>query len=187
MGLPNATSILSTLPDGLRATVSRGGVVASLAVRTAINEAGQMSLSGLDRFARVNVWTLVSDFDPRVSVGDTLTVDDVPAIVTDAMTTCAALVNRAQVVLCEDAVAIGDVSVACHLGMLGQDTLTDLGGFTPEDTQGFFVPESIIPDGVTLQPTQPVTIGSEQLIVERVSRDSRHGVLCVTARRKGAA
>lgn len=196
MGLPNATSILSTLPGGLRATVSRGSVVASLAVRTAINEAGQLSLGGLERMARNNIWTLVADFTPRVKVGDVLTVNGVPAFVVDAMTSCGNLVSRAQVVLCEDSVTTGELVIPCHLGLLGQDVEVSLGGFLPDDVQGFFVPESILPstigdDGeahlVEIAVSTQVLISGETFNVEKVARDSRHDVLCVTCRRRGAA
>ena len=189
MSLPNATSILGTVPNGLRVVVARmdDGVVATLAVRTALHETGGLSLGGLERLAKINVWTLAADFIPRVSVGDTLTVDTVPAFVVEAMLTCGALVNRAAVVLCEDSVTVGDIEIACQLGLLGQDMAASLGGFLPDDTQGFFVPVKLIPDGVEIKETTPVTIAGEQFSVEKVSRDSRHGILCVTCKKRGAA
>jgi hypothetical protein len=189
MGLPNATSILSNIPAGLRAVVSRvdDGEVATLAVRTALNESGSISLSGLDRMVRTNIWMLTVDFSGGVTVGDTLMVSNVPAIVFDAMTSCGGLITRAAVVLCEDTVSVGDVDLACHLGMLGQDADASLGGFLPEDTQGFFIPEAIIPAGVEIAATDPVVIAGEQLIVHHVSQDHRHGVLCVTCKRRGDA
>ena len=187
--LSNATSILSRVPNGLRAAVTRvdDGVVATLAVRTALHESGSLSLGGLDRLAKVNVWTLAADFSPRIGIGDTLTVDTVPAFVVDAMLTCGALVNRASVVLCNDSVQVGDIVLPCQLGLLGESVDISLGGFLPDDTQGFYIPGIIIPDGVEISESTPVLISGEQFNVSKVSRDSRHGILCVTAKKSGAA
>jgi len=102
MGLPNATSILSTLPGGLRVTVKRGSVVASLAVRTSITETGQSSEGVVDRFARANIWTIMADFDPRIKVGDMLTVNGIQGIVVEATSSCGDLISRATVVLGND-------------------------------------------------------------------------------------
>ena len=187
MSLPNATSLLRTLPNGMRAVVSRDTTVASLAVRTAIHDTGSLSLGGLECDLKTVVWTLDEEFDPAIRIGDVLLVDSVPAFVVNAMTTCGNLVNRAQVVLCIDSVIVGDITIACHLGLLAQDVASSLGGFLPEDMQGFFVPLSVIPEGVEIETGVPVTISGEQLIVEKVARDSRHGILCVTARRRGDA
>lgn len=186
--LPNATAILSSLPSGLRAVVSRvdDGVVATLAVRTALHESGTLSLGGLDRQTKTNVWTLAADFAERVAVGDTLRVDGTPAIVVDAMLTAGGLVSRAGVVLCEDSVTVGDIDIPCQLGLLGEDIATSLGGFLPEDTQGFFVPALLVPEGVDIAEATPVMIAGVQMAVEKVSRDSRHGILCVTCKKRGA-
>jgi len=183
----NATSILSTLPNGLRVTVKRGNEVASLAVRTAINESGQMSLGGIDRLARTNLWTLVADFPIRIQIGDVLTMGTTPAFVVNAMTSCGNLINRAQVILCEDTVTISGIDIACQIGMLEQDIAVDLGGFLPEDKQGFFVPVSLLPEGLEINQSTPVQIAGEQLIVEKIARDPRHDILCVTCRRRGDA
>ncbi|MFA6063962.1 MAG: hypothetical protein WC736_15345 [Gallionella sp.] len=187
MSLPNATALLRTLPTGMRATVSRGSEVASLAVRTAIQDSGTLSLSGLECDLKTVVWTLDEDFDPAIRIGDVLTVDDVPAFVVNAMTTCGNLVNRAQVVLCTDSVTVNDVAVPCHLGMLSQDVAASLGGFLPDDLQGFFAPLSTIPEGVEITVSTPVEISGEAFVVEKISRDSRHGILCVTCHRRGDA
>ena len=185
MSLPNATSILSTLPSGIRATVSRGGVVATYAVRTAINESGSLSQGGLERFAKTNVWTVCADFSPRISVGDVLKVGGLDAFVVDAMTSCANLISKANVVLCEDVVTVGDLSFNCQLGMVSQEFEPGLTGFLPDDTQGFFVPESIIPEGVELDISTAVVIAGKNYTVAKVSRDARYGILCVTC--KGGA
>ena len=197
MSLPNATSILTTLPNGMRAVVIRDdGAVASLAVRTSIHDVGSLSLGGLECDVRTAVWTLVADFDPQIRVGDVLNVDTVPAFVVNAMTTIGNLVSRAQVVLCEDTMTVGGVDVPCHRGMLTQDIETGLGGFLPDDMQGLFVPESILPseigdDGeshqIEIVVSTPITISGEQFNVEKVSRDAHHGLLCVTCRRRGDA
>ena len=195
MGLPNATSLLSTLPGGLRATVSRGGVVATLAVRTAIRDSGTLSLGGLECDVRTAVWVLTAEF-PQVRVGDAFTVDRKPAFTVNAMTTCGNLVSRAEVILCEDSVTVGETAVPCHLGMLAQDVEAGLGGFTPDDLQGFFVPVSAIPsvvgdDGVaapvTIAVSTQVVISGETMNVVKVARDSKHNILCVTCSRRGDA
>lgn len=186
--MPNATSILRTLPGGMRAVVTRDdGAVASLAVRSAIQNAGTISLNGIESQVKTAVWTLVSDFKQPIRIGDVLTVDQVPGIVTASMTTCGNLVNRAQVLLCEDTVTISDTELACQLGSLGQDMDMGLGGFLPEDMQGFFMPESLLPEGVTITQSTSVVIAGETLLVEKVSRNTKHAVLCVTCRRRGDA
>lgn len=187
MGLPNATSILTSLPTGIRAVVSRAGVVASYAVRTAINESGQLSLSGLEKLAQTNAWTIVADFTPRVGVGDVLFVDAVPSFVVDALTSCGNLISRARVVLCEDIVTVGDREINCQLGLLSQDVDMGLGGSSPSDSQGFIVPVSVIPEGVEIVISAPILIYGERFLVEKVSRDAKHDVLCVSCKRRGDA
>ena len=186
MGLPNATSILTTLPGGIRAIVRRDSVVETCAVRTAISESGSLSLSGLERLAKINIWTLCADFTPRVSVGDVLYVDGVPSFAVDVMTSCGNLISRANVVLCEDKVTIGDIEIPCQLGMVSQDMAMGIDGFSPDDAQGFFVPESIIPEGVEISTASPATISGKRLTVEKISRDAKYGILCVMCRRRGA-
>jgi len=186
--MPNATSILSTLPNGMRAAVTRDdGAVASLAVRTSIHDAGQLSLGGIEGDVRTAVWTLVADFNPEIRVGDVLTVDTVPAIVANVMTTIGDLVSRAQVVLCEDTVTIDGIDLACSVGLLAQDVGSSLGGFLPEDMQGFFIPASLLPEGAEITQSTAVEIAGETLIVEKVSSSPNHAILCVTCRRRGAA
>jgi hypothetical protein len=62
--------------------------------------------------------------------------------------------------------------------------------------QGLFIPESVLPkevgdDGeahrIEIVISTPVLISGEQFNVVKVSRDARHGVLCVTCRRRGDA
>lgn len=184
--MPNATSILSTLPNGLRAEVSRDdGAVASLAIRTALRDSGQLSLGGMDSDLRTAVWTLASDFKTPIRVGDVLMVDKVPAIVVDVLTTCGNLVCRSQVLLCEDTVTINDVDIACSIGLLDQSVDPGLGGFLPEDMQGLFIPESLLPEGVTITQSTVVTFHGEDLVVEKVSRSPDHSILCVTCKRRG--
>lgn len=169
------------------AVVSRGAVTASKALKMAIKEAGSFSSGGIDSEALQAVWTMGSAFTPRIKVGDVLIVDGVPSFVVNAMASCGGIVCRAQVVLCEDAVTIGDVSISCHIGILAQELEMGLGGMTPEDTQGFFIPEIIIPEGTEISISSPVTISDESFSVEKISRDARHGILCVTCRRRGSA
>lgn len=176
------------------AAVSRGSVIASKALRMAINESGNISLGGIDCDVRTAIWVMAAEFSPRVRVGDVLIVDAIPAFVVSAMLSTANLIIRAQIVLCEDSVTVGDTTIPCHIGLLAQDVETSLGGFLPDDVQGFFVPESIIPevigdDGephqVEIVATTQVQVSGETFTVEKVSRDARHGVLCVTCRRRG--
>ena len=68
-----------------------------------------------------------------------------------------------------------------------QDADMDLGGTRPDDFQGFYVPESIIPDSVEIAISTPVLISGSQLLVEKISRDAKYGILCVTCRKRGAA
>lgn len=130
MGLPNATSLLSNLPNGMRAVVSRDSVVASYAIRTAVNDAGQFSPAGLDRDVKVNVWTLSADFNPKIKIGDVLVVDGTYAVVIDAMLTIGNLVNRANVLLFEDTITVtyNGVSVqALHSALADGQELSGLG------------------------------------------------------------
>ena len=177
---------LSSTPAASAAVV-RGETSASIAFRGAISEEGQLSLSGLERYARTHVWTLYSEFSPRIGIGDVLMIDDTPSFVVDSRTTCGNFINRARVVLCEDTVTINDQEVKCQLGGMTQDADMDLGGTRPDDFQGFYIPESIIPESVEISISTPVLISGSQLLVEKISRDAKYGILCVTCRKRGAA
>ena len=196
MSLPNPTSLLRCLPSGLRVTVARGDVVGSLAVRTNDTDTGSISLGGIECDSRCWLHTLVADFNPRLRIGDVLTVDAAPAtgtvtwaFVLNVGPNTGNLIQRCQVVLLDDLVTIGESDpIPCHLGLLAQDVLDSLGGFRPDDTQGFFIPEVLLPDGYEdLPEATPVTIHDETFEVARVSRSARHEVLCVTCQRRGAA
>lgn len=102
MGLPNATSLLTNIPAGMRATMRRGSTVASLAVRTASNEAGELSPQGLKDAASINVWFLSADFSPPVRNGDTLTIDGVQALVVDRLVTCGGAITRVNALQSQD-------------------------------------------------------------------------------------
>lgn len=180
MGLPNATKMLSSLPNGLRAVVSRDddGDVATLAIRTAINESGQLLIGGVVATARANVWTLTADFDPDIAAGDVLLVDSVPAVVVDTMTTCGNLLNRAQVVLCDDTATINGTAYSCNVGMLQDGGGSGEDRFMPEYLRGLFVP-GVHPE---IEAGQSLVIKSARFTVETVRNDPVNNVTCVLYR-----
>ena len=102
MGLPNATGILSNLPDGMRAIVKRDGIVASLAVRCASMESSEATVPGMKIAEHVNVWLLAADFTPPIRSGDRITLDGVLASVIGTMKTCGGQIIRADVILSMD-------------------------------------------------------------------------------------
>lgn len=180
MGLPNATKMLSSLPNGLRAVVSRDddGDVATLAIRTAINESGQLQIGGVVATSRANVWTLVADFSPAIAAGNVLLVDSVPAVVVDTMTTGGGLLNRAGVVLCRDTVTINGSSYSCNVGILSDGAGGSEYQFLPEYLRGLF----IAGERTEIESGQPLVLNGAAFTVETVRIDPMHNVTCVLFR-----
>lgn len=98
MSLPSATSIIRTMPSGLRVVMKRDNVVATLAVRTSSHDMGGASEDDITRERRVVLFCVAADFSPVISVGDVLSIDAAPAIVADART-IAGLITRAECVM----------------------------------------------------------------------------------------
>jgi hypothetical protein len=168
--------------------------VASYAVRTAANDQGELSLSGLTPNKTQNIWTLCADFTPAIGVGDVLKISTYPAaasevcFVENAMQTSGLLVCRATVVLCTDTVTIDGQDCFCDIAGVQQDVMQDIGGFTPSETQGFFIPVSSLPDpGKMIETGDSVAISGAEYSVEKVSLSHNRLVACVTCSRRGAA
>lgn len=193
MGLPSATTILSTLPGGIRATLSReGGDVATYAVRMATRGAGQLSLDGLNWQNVQNVWGLCSDFDPLFRVGDVFDVGTygstgtTKAFAIDTMVTCGNLVCRATVVLCGDVAKIDGNDYYCQVNGVRQEMEMMMGGARQDEEQGFYIPASTVSD-VEMVTGTPVVIQDIEYVIRTVSESAVRNVLCVRCARKGKA
>jgi hypothetical protein len=193
MSLPTASAILSRMPNSLRVSLRRGEIAASIALRTFSSDSGGLGPGGIDSDLRTVFWTIASEFSPGIRIGDLLYFNTIPAttekpcVAVGVGPNSGGILQKTAAILLSDTITIDGQDCSAKIGAVPQDLMIEAAGFRTDDTQTFFIPQSLLPSSSEILAVgTPVVISGKNYAVQTASTDPRCLLCCVTVKRRGA-